>query len=81
MSKFTPEGDEKIHLEGRATYIKSALNVIAGYAFLTSKRFVFSGSKSALSNVFSGSPYNSDVLFSIPIEDISNVQEGKYGIT
>ena len=81
MSKFTPEEDEKIHNEGRATYIKSTLKVNAGYAFLTLKRFAFSGSNSALSNALSGSPYDSDILFSIPIGDISNVQEGKHGLS
>lgn len=81
MSKFTAEEDEKIHIEGRATYIKSALKVNGGYAFLTSKRFVFAGSNSALSNALSGSPYDNDILFSIPIGDISNVQEGKHGLT
>jgi hypothetical protein len=81
MSKFIPEDNEKIYLEGRATYIKSALNVNAGYAFLTSKRLVFTGSENPLANAFSGSPYDSDILFSIPIEDITNVQEGKHGLT
>ncbi len=81
MSKFTAEEDEKIQIEGRATYIKSILNVNAGYAFLTSKRFVFAGSNSALSNALSGSPHKNDILFSIPIEDISNIQEGKYGLS
>jgi hypothetical protein len=80
MSKFSPEEDEKIHLEGRATYIKSAWNNIPGYAFLTSKRFVFCGSKKVLSNDWF-TPYNSDILFSITIGDISNVQEGKYGLS
>lgn len=79
--KFTPQEDEKIYIEGRATYIKSALKVNGGYAFLTSKRFVFSGSNSAISNALSGSPYDNDILFSIPIGDISNVQEGKHGLT
>lgn len=81
MSKFTAEEDEKIHIEGRATYIKSTLKVNGGYAFLTSKRLVFSGSNSALSNALSGSPYDNDILFSIPIGEISNVQEGKHGLT
>jgi len=30
MAKFSPEDDEKIKLEGRATYLKSALKVISG---------------------------------------------------
>ena len=81
MSKFTPDENEKIHIEGAATYIKSGLNVIAGYAFLTSKHFVFAGSNIALLNVLSDSPHKSDILFSIPIEDISNAQEGKHGFT
>lgn len=74
MSKFTPEEDEKIHLEGRATYIKSTLKIIMGYAFLTSKRFVFSDSTSATLS-------NCDILFSVAIGDILNVQEGKHGLT
>lgn len=81
MSKFTAEEDEKIHLEGRATYIKSAINVTGGYAFFTSKRLVFSGASSALSNAISGTPYNNDILFSVPVGSISNVQEGKHGLT
>lgn len=68
MSKFSPKEDEKIYIEGRATYIKSVLNVTAGYAFLTSKRLVFAD-------------FDNDILFSIPISDISDVREGKYGLT
>ncbi|TWJ13894.1 GRAM domain-containing protein [Geobacter argillaceus] len=81
MSKFAPEDNEKIHLEGRATHIKSALNVNAGYAFLTSKQLAFVGSNSALTNALNSTPYDSDILFTIPIGDITNVQEGKHGLT
>ena len=81
MSKFKPEEDEKIHIEGKATYIKSALNVNAGYVFLTSKRLVFAGSNSILPFKFFFSHHDSDIIFSIPIGDIFNVQEGTHGLT
>ena len=81
MSKFKPEEDEKIHIEGKATHIKGTLNVNAGYVFLTSKRFVFAGSNSILSIDLFRSPHDSDIIFSIPIGDILNVQEGTHGLT
>jgi uncharacterized protein DUF4339 len=80
MGKFAAQDDEKIHLEGRATYLKSAIRVISGYAFFTSKRLVFAGGGSALASAVSGTPFDSDILFSIPIEDIAAVSEGKHGL-
>lgn len=81
MGKFTAGDDEKIHLEGRATYLKSAINVVGGYAFFTSKRLVFAGANSALQNAFSGTPYDNDILFAVPVDEIEDVSEGKHGLT
>lgn len=81
MDKFQPDDDEKIHIEGFATYIKSGMNVFAGYAFLTSKRLAFAASENALSNALNSTPYDDNVLFTIDIADIQDVQEGKHGLT
>jgi len=42
---------------------------------------VFSGSSSAIANVLNSTPYDNDILFTIPINDILNVQEGRHGLT
>ena len=80
MSRFEPDENEKIIIEGRATG-KQKIGAIRGYAFLTSRRFVFCCADTALSGVLSGTPYNEDILFSVALTDISGVEKRKHGIS
>jgi len=41
MGKFSLRADERLLMDGYATYLKSALNVYQGDAYLTSSRFVY----------------------------------------
>jgi hypothetical protein len=81
--RFIPEDDERIFFEGVATYIKSKMNVVNGYAFITSKRFVFSGSDRLITKsvLQSDTAYDDKILFSFQLEDIVNIQDGKYGLS
>ena len=70
MEIFTPGDDEKVHFEAPAVHFKSTLSAVNGYAFLTSKRFVFVESDSA--------PF--EIVFTINVDEISKAEVERQGL-
>lgn len=69
LSEFKPSLDEMIILEGRTFIIKSIFNILDGYAYLTSKRYVLCD------------PSRVNIVFQIGSNGIVSVEEGRHLIS
>jgi hypothetical protein len=89
QKKFSPLQGEEVLIDGLTSYIKSAVNLISGHAYLTNHRLIFCR-KMLLTGMalFGGAGFGyslgrkqTRITFQIPLSEIKLIKKGKYGFS
>lgn len=84
MTKFNLKVGESLYVEGYTAYLKSALNVYQGDAYLTSERFVYCKKSTLIFYLLLGPLLGhlikgKSVVFEFPLSDLKSIHEEKHG--